>query len=159
MKYVLNGVEVTREEWLEGAPGITPGHPPAIQSDTTFMAGRWESQTQHHAALEKAGYTTQGKVYLSGLARFPGDPRALVDGRGDVRKICEQEGWGCDGSVKVKGQQAAPTEEVDVAEDIVQEHVADEVEKAGGRMKPTEVADVREKVKSRLRPHWKKKRV
>jgi hypothetical protein len=158
MKYTLNGVEVTREEWLEGAPGITPGKPPCIQSDTTFMAGRWESHTQHHAALERAGHTTQGKVYLSSLARFPGDPRALVDSRGDVRKICEQEGWNCEGSVNVKGKQLPPRESTDVAEDIVQEHVEAEIEKAGGRMKPKEVADTREKVKNRLRPHWKKKR-
>jgi len=42
-------------------------------------------------------------VYLSALARYPGDPEAFVPatgGRGHVKKVCEKRGWECDGAVQ-----------------------------------------------------------
>ncbi len=51
---------------------------------------------------EKAGVSIAGKVYVSGLARYPADPKAWVSGRGDVKARCESEGWGCRGAVSVE---------------------------------------------------------
>lgn len=86
---------------------------PRIETDSTFMAGSlnepFGSQGDHpltvaryKAEAKRAKISTEGKKYLSGLARFPGDPKAWVTGRGDVRRVCEERGWECTGSVKVK---------------------------------------------------------
>lgn len=112
MRYYLNGRETTREEWLQGSPGFQPGRPPAVMTDSVFLEGHANgnqfentpSLGDFYAREAKAqGVDTKGKVYLSGLASHPGDPRAWVSGRGDVRKVCEERGWHCEGAVNVKG--------------------------------------------------------
>lgn len=121
MKYTLNGREVTKEEWLAGAPGITPGSPPAALTDREFMEGfcngnQFEGQEamgDELAAISAAhGLTsTKGLVYKGGLARFAGDPEAWVGGRGDVQRVLEErnrrgENWSADGAVTVKPSEA-----------------------------------------------------
>src|SRR5689334_8974709 len=55
---------------------------------------------------KEAGVNVRGKRYVMGLATEPGDPRAWVDNIHDVKSRCEQEGWGCEGAVKVKNKYA-----------------------------------------------------
>ena len=84
--------------------------PPGCNTDAVFLNdNRHEEQFKDGRVrafrdrAEKQGVSTNGKVYTGSLARFPGDPMAWVDGRGDVAKICRQRGWNCEGTVAVKG--------------------------------------------------------
>lgn len=77
---------------------------------------------KYAALAKKAGVSISGKKYMGSLARFPGDPQAWVDSRGDAKKLIEQRGWGADGLVKVKPKEAPPLpDKPPPAEDIVVE--------------------------------------
>lgn len=135
--YKLNGRTVTQEEWdAHTNPALLEEmlrlqSPPMSNTDREFLEGRcngnqFESQPyvgDVYAGMAKdAGVDPKGKVYLSGLAAFPGDPRAWVSGRGDAQRVCEDRGWTCDGSVKVKGQEQPDVwSKYQVAPDLVQE--------------------------------------
>lgn len=136
---------------------------PFLMTDAVYNEGRVNGSCFEHEqatgdyykkVAERAGVSVKGKHYDPQLARFVADPEAWVSGRGDVQKIVESRpGWEVNGAVKAKARPADPSPEVDVAESLVQEAVADELEKQPEQ----KVADVREKVKSRLRPHWKRR--
>lgn len=145
---------------------IEAGVGPYLNTDAVFMTGtangsqfemRPEQGEYYKAECEKRGGTTLGRKYFSSLARFPGDPEAWVEGRGEVSKLLSSRGWGAQGAVYVK---PVPVEEVtnpvDVASDIVDREVA----KIAGSEKLSKKAEValREKVKDRIRPSWKKKK-
>jgi hypothetical protein len=145
-----------------GAEMLAAGAPPLLRSDNTYLAiadnangKQFEGQPAvgdyYRKKAERAGVSTTGKTYLSALAAFPGDPRAWVSDRGDIKKVCEERGWGCDGAVKVKGRQFEH-KPVGLAEDIVKAEVEKALEKEPGA-KP---AEVREKVVRRRKPHWAK---
>jgi hypothetical protein len=85
---------------------------PTLETDTTFTRGYGThpfgkrppnplAAKRYLAEAKKAGVNISGKRYLSGLARFPGDPQAWVTSKSDVKKLCESRGWGCEGAVKV----------------------------------------------------------
>lgn len=129
---------------------------PQLNTDTAYMAGKWEQNDKtldHHRKLaKKAGVSTQGRTYLKSLARYPGDPRAWVDSKGDIRRVCEQEGWGCDGVVKTKLKQEEPPPPVDVAPHLLKKYVAQELAKEPGeRVTARKLADTTEKVRNRLK--------
>ncbi len=88
---------------------------PGLSTDTTFTRG-FASQPfdgpvnpfvhkRYAAMARKAGVSISGKRYMSGLARYPGDPKAWVSDRSDIKKLCERRGWGCEGAVKVKARE------------------------------------------------------
>jgi hypothetical protein len=104
--------------------------PPMSNTDREFLEGKGGCYDQFHdnellgafyrQSAAEAGVDTTGKVYLSGLARRPGDPEAWVSGRGDVQRVLEARGWGADGAVKVKARGAdAPPPKKKIADDIV----------------------------------------
>lgn len=134
--------------------------PPGSDTDTDFMRGsengrqfqgKPEIGNEYRRVAESLGGQTKGKKYLSSLAEFPGDPRAWVDSKGEIRKVCEERGWGCNGRVNVKVRNdVAPPEHVAIGEDILREEVAREVE-AGTRPR-----EAKEKVLSKRKPHWAK---
>ena len=104
------------------------GKSPALNTDTTFRAGKVNGNQfascpqvgEHHVRLARMfGVNTSGRTYMSGLARFPGDPEAWVRGRGDVSRIAEKRGWGVEGAVTVRPRETEPTPDVTVGEDIV----------------------------------------
>lgn len=89
---------------------LSSATPPGCVTDSTFLAGHCcgnqfektpEVGDRLREIAESQGQMTKGKVYLGSLARYPGDPKAWVDGRGDVKRVCEERGWGCEGDVKV----------------------------------------------------------
>lgn len=140
------------------------GQPPMSNTDREFLEGRGGCYDQfpgqhgigemYRRKAEAAGVSPQGKVYVSGLARFPGDPEAWVSGRGDAQRLCEQRGWACEGSVKVKLRQpeAAPCKgglASDLVDDLVEKRLADVP--LGERVS---VQDVRESVVAAHAPHW-----
>jgi hypothetical protein len=145
---------------------VESGIPPQANTDREFLEGhcngsQFQKRPQDGEAYKKvadqAGVSITGKVYKSSLARYPGDPEAWVSGRGDVQRICEARGLGCDGSVKVQKREkdVEPSPSVGVAEHLVSEAVLAQTEGKG--LSAREVRDVREKTRDRLTPHWKKK--
>jgi len=92
---------------------------PSLETDTTFTRGFGTdpfggpvnsfTHRRYMQMAKAAGVSTQGKRYMSGLARYPGDPKAWVGSKGDVRRVCEKRGWGCEGAVNVKAREKPKT--------------------------------------------------
>lgn len=143
------------------ASGQTPG----AMTDSVFLEGhangnQFEGQ-EHIGDFYKreakiAQVDVKGKVYLSGLAQYPGDPRAWVSGRGDVQRLCEERGWDADGAVKVRAGRREAPETVALAEDIVLKETEKLIEKEPelGR----NIEEVKDKVRKKHTPHWAKKK-
>lgn len=91
--------------------------PPKSQSDVEFLRGHCNGNQfeggpianrmgdYYRRVAESKGQTTKGKVYLSSLAAYPGDPEAFVSGKSDVRRVAESRGWKVTGAVNVKGRE------------------------------------------------------
>lgn len=121
-----------------------------------------ESLRQHYIKQCRAqGIDFNGKVYKTGLVRrgYGGlrmDPQALVDSTSGVKSVLERNGWGAEGMVN-RDADTVDSPDFDevpyqVAEDIVNERVQDEViNNHGGRIKKKDYADLREKVKAKLK--------
>lgn len=119
----------------EGTPPVLAemfalGQAPGSRTDREFWAGlHWGEKDpvarDHYARLARRdGVDTAGKIYLSQLAEHPGDPRAWVSDRHDVRKVCEERGYGCTGDVTVKGREITRgPQPAPLGEDIVQREV------------------------------------
>lgn len=125
----LDGVEHKLAEMLACQ------QPPQSKTDREFLLGIGEQFADNQAlgdyygrVAREHGQNPKGKKYLSSLAAFPGDPEAWVDGRDDVRRVCEKRGWDCDGDVKVKGVRPDTSGPYRVADDIVQARAADLLE-------------------------------
>lgn len=131
--------------------------PPMSNTDRELLAGAvdkplgpsWiDASYRQHAA--QAGVSTTGKIYVSGLARYPGDPRAWIGSRGEIKDICQAEGWGARGSVDI-----APAERKEVpvcgplADDIVDNAVADIID-SHPEPKGVDVTECREAVRQQL---------
>lgn len=175
-KIRINGEEVSKEEadrrhqakkqtflipddeWLE--------HPPQlITDDTFFLSEKGGEQFADNPALgdyyarelRARGGSPVGKKYMRSLARYPGDPEAWVSSRAEVKKICEQRGWNCDGQVKVKHSQdnVDPGKPAEIGDDIVTEAMMEKVLENPelGRTKK-ERAELWEETKDEVKPHW-----
>jgi hypothetical protein len=84
---------------------------PALLTDDVFLAGRRNHAQfannpvlgqRYKAVAESEGLDIVGKTYVSGLAAYPGDPRAWVRDRGEAKRLLEERGWGSEGAVNVK---------------------------------------------------------
>jgi hypothetical protein len=138
---------------LQVSPGI-------MGTDSNFMEGhcngnQFEKQPKigdyYRRQATKAGVNTTGKVYLSGLAAFPGDPQAWVSGRSDVTRVVNERNWGCQGAVNrtaVRGIEGKP--DVGVADGIINDRVGHLVAK--GEVQPKDVPEFKEKLKKELAP-------
>ncbi len=139
--------------------------PPACKTDREFLRGhvngsQFEGQESlgeaYAAEARRRGVNITGKVYLSGLAAYPGDPEAWVSGRGDVERVLDARGWGCQGDVTRRMQVVAEPLNVEVAPDIVDDKVA-EILVAQGVSDPNSVdlEDLRSQVHSGLKKRGK----
>lgn len=141
--------------------------PGSMGTDRAFLEGRGNGvQFEHRPEIgdhlkkvaRRHGVDPKGKVYVGGLASFPGDPRAWVDGRGDVARVLDERGWGAEGTVKRTTRVEEP-EHIALAEDIVDDIVDRELDKIPEADRPgVNLEDLREKVKERHTPHYSKKR-
>lgn len=139
------------------------GMPPMSNTDREFLEGRAGCYDQfsgneklgnyYRKVAESRGQNTTGKLYLSGLAAYPGDPEAWVSGKGDVKRVLEKRGWGADGAVSVPVKHKAEVTGGGIASDIVER----EVERRLESNPEARVEDVREQAVSDLAPHWSKK--
>jgi hypothetical protein len=93
---------------------LAEGQPPMSNTDREFLEGHCCGNQFAKNTLDMkvgdafkkqaaaAGVNVTGKVYLGGMARFPGDPEAWVSDRHEVQKRLTERGWGSEGSVMVK---------------------------------------------------------
>lgn len=142
--------------------GISPG----LMTDAVFMENRGGCYDQfeknpflgewHARQARAAGINVGGSVYLSGLAAYPGDPRAWVSGRGDVKRVLDERGWGAEGAVSAQVRRVAEVTGGGVALDIVDREVAQALETTCQGL-PAE--EVREMVIEQRAPHWAKREV
>jgi hypothetical protein len=87
------------------ATGQTPG----VSTTKTFLEGMSTNGSQFESKpeigdylardLKKSGGSPKGKVYLSGLALYPGDPKAWVSDKSDVKRVCRERDYDCSGAV------------------------------------------------------------
>lgn len=137
---------------------------PALETDSAFLEGHCNGNQfldrQHMGDFYKKkaeahGQNTQGKVYLSSIAAFPGDPQAWVSSRAEVKKLISDRNWSCDGMVRHKGikDNDQGQRKVDLAPDILEKKVANDLIK-NPELAPTpkEKAEYREKVREQLSP-------
>lgn len=134
------------------------GTPPMSNTDREFLEGHANGNQfektpaigDYYAGVAKRnGVDPKGKVYLSSLAAYPGDPQAWVTGRGDVQKVCEERGWSCRGAVNVKMREAEPASgKYRVADDIVNNRAEELMQ--SGIVSRTE--DAVEKAREQLTP-------
>jgi len=139
------------------------GQPPMSNTDREFLEGQGGCYDQfggneflgnfYAAQAKKAGVSTTGKVYLSGLARYPGDPEAWVSGRGDAQRVLEQRGWGAHGALNVKVRDCEPAGKGGLASDVVDSLVAERLAEVPAGERADREA-LRESVVSRHAPHW-----
>lgn len=159
-----NGVE---HVWAEM---LALQDPPGIVTDDTFLRGKMggeqfseKPQTGDFYAKEliAGGGSPQGKVYLSGLARYAGDPEAWVGGRHDVAKVCKHRGWGVSGQVNVKfNQDCIDTNEpgVGLNPKIVDREVARDIsEDPGVASTPKKKSEHWKQTFERLKPSYLEK--
>lgn len=141
---------------------LESGETPALSTDNTFLEGHCNGSQfadapglgdYYKTEAEAAGQDVKGKVYLSGLAEYPGDPRAWVSGRGDVKKVCEERNYKCQGAVDHKRDDGRePFRPVVLGEDIVQREVAEAI----GRGSEKPMGELADEVKRKRKPHWAK---
>ena len=99
----------------------------------------------------KAGVNPTGKIYHGGIAEYPGDPKAWIDGRSHLKSICEANGWGCRGAVNTKLRNDVEPTKVDVAEHIVEQYARKAVA-ADPALARKPVEEVKAAVKEKLKP-------
>jgi hypothetical protein len=138
--------------------------PPGVTgTDQAFLEGncngnQFEGQeavgNAYAEDLVAAGGSPKGKVYMHGLAEYPGDPRAWVSGRDEAKKVVEERGWGCHGSVNVAMREKAQPTGGGVSDSLVDEHTAAVIAASPEPVK--DVGEVRAAVKQAITPHWAK---
>jgi hypothetical protein len=137
------------------------GRPPAAMTDSVFLAGFGANGGQfdgmeavgdfYRGKAEAEGQQTKGAVYLSGLARYPGDPEAWIRSRGDVARVLDARGWGAEGAVNRPVREVAETwQPYQVASDIVAARAEDLCQADPSLTKEA----AQEKAREQLSPNW-----
>ena len=114
-----------------------------------------DQQQAYYKKAIAAGVNPKGKKYLASLAAYPGDPEALVDSRGDAKRLLEKRGWGSDGMVKTEARQATSgVGPYTPAEDIVEERATAMLAADGcdGTCTVAEWSEAKEKATESLSP-------
>lgn len=138
---------------------------PLVKSDTAFFRGAEYGGGQfagdplvrddYLKPAAEAGVSTNGKVYMHGLARYPGDPEAWVADTVEAKRVLERRGWGCESlGVKARQPDQEPTP-VPVGEDMVDDELRKRV--AAGRIDPGDAEKKRADVREEITPPWKRK--
>lgn len=141
--------------------------PPGTRgTDRAFMQGRANGQffDDMPAPLARrmirearaAGISVEGKFYMGGLADKRGhrDPCAWIDSVADIKKVAQKRDLYVTGIVEHTPAEKPPPKSVDIAPDILREHVKREM-RANPKLKK---GDAIERVKDRIVPRWKRKK-
>lgn len=141
--------------------------PPGTRgTDRAFMQGRYNGQFFDSMPIplarrlireaRRAGINVEGKFYMGGLADKRGhrDPAAWIDSVADIKRVAQERDLHVTGIVEHTPPEKPPPKSVDIAPDILRDHVKREM-KANPRLTKGEAA---ERVKDRIVPHWKKRK-
>lgn len=102
------------------------GATPAIKGGDTNLWRGWNEpqfqgpdydpfvQDQYRLSAERKGVNTVGRRYLHQLAEYPGDVRAWVADTADIRRVCVERGYSCEGVVNVAEKPFEPPAEAPV---------------------------------------------
>ena len=176
IRYYIDDKEVTEDGYkalrsaIESerlAEMLDSGQTPHCISDQTYMKGHvsgsqfeknQEMGDYYKSEAEAHGGNTNGKRYVSGLARFPGDPEAWVTGRDDIKRVIDSRpGWSCTGTVDINGRanSPAPKEAPEVADDLLDKYT---IQVASTLPDPERIDldDLRLQVKERIKPRKQK---
>jgi len=139
--------------------------PPGAVTDTLTFAGvgnedpfaniPQQLKPKYKRMAKAAGVSPAGKRYMSSLAAFPGDPEALIDSRGDAKRVLEKRGWGAEGMVKTKARESnSPEPAYKPADDIVEDRAMKMLATDGcdGTCTVREWSDAKEKATTSLTP-------
>lgn len=104
---------------------------PGVKTDSVFNEGKFSGEAGRcgpqqlwlQQQADAAGVSTNGKWYCSGLARFPGDPKAWVGDRGDVARVAAENNMTVHGYVEQKGREVDPMPDVKLADGIIDSEV------------------------------------
>jgi hypothetical protein len=98
-------------------------------SDTAFWEharSRMENMSPYMRNLlldkaAKAGISTTGKFHMGGLGP-PDDPKAWVSDTSDIKKVCVERNYSCEGHVNHEGTEVPP-KQIPLADDLIDEMV------------------------------------
>lgn len=141
--------------------------PPKSKTDREFLEGhcngnQFDGQEYigdfYADEAKRAGVSIKGKVYMSGLATYPGDPRAWVADRHDVERVARENGMTVSGAVNFKPDSrledaAAARGDTRVADDLVHAAMMDRME-ADPSLAFKDSGEVFAETKERIAPHW-----
>jgi len=127
---------------------------PNLSTETSFMANRSDlgfgldekTRRQRVAKAKREGIDIGGKFWAPEL-------NAWVGSKAEVKALAAAKGRGVNGLVHAPAPDLPPPEKrrYEVAEDIVQDRVAEVVEAHGGDVTPKEVAQITEGVREKAR--------
>jgi hypothetical protein len=127
------GTKGTDRSFLEGR-----------HNDLGFGKMRNDMQEFYVRRAKEHGVSVEGKVYESGLARFPGDPKAWVSSVGEVQAICREQNLTCTGAVEYQGHEVAPIPDCPLSEQLIRENMVETLAKEPGKKR--DLREVREEV-------------
>jgi hypothetical protein len=140
--------------------------PSDFKTDRTFMAGLQpladdpKRLIRYRKQAERAGVDTAGAVYMRQLATRPGDPKALVRGIDDIRRLAKErkirvETANEDVLVDSLGDQPAEMPDPGVDAKIIERETRTH-ERRVGKLKPQQRNDFKEKLFNRRKPAFSK---
>lgn len=112
--------------------------------------GHDEVLNHYVSEARRMGYEPQETdFYCGSIAECAGDPKAFLKmggGRDQIKKVCKERGWACEGAVKVKKGMDRSEPDIPLADGLVQEmaqkYIAD-----GARVDtPEQRAELRQKI-------------
>jgi hypothetical protein len=145
---------------------LSSQRPPMSSSDREYMEGMLERQARewnhsphigefYESQAKAQGVDTTGKYYEAGLARFPGDGKAWITGKGDVLRVAAENGMSVTGAVTVKGREMEnPPEDTLVADDLVANRMLQRVEADPGLAHKKDLREVFEETREMMAPQW-----
>lgn len=133
---------------------LSSGKAPGSRTTDDFLKGRHSGYGTDDkyliAKLKKAGAPENG-VYCPGLAKFPGDPRAVVSSMDDVKRRCAETGAGLEApGVTILRRQVEPEMPKGPAPDILAREVRKEIAKDPAKGEKKRIRETREAVASRI---------
>jgi len=71
-------------------PGVVADSIRGVAGGDPFVNISPEHRSEYARRMRAAGVAPAGKRYMPTLARFPADPRAMVDSRSDVKRLADE---------------------------------------------------------------------
>lgn len=144
------------------------GKAPSIRTNDTFMRGKKhgadldmtdETFAHYKRKAESAGVSTSGKHYYGSLATQPGDPEAWCGSADDAiavarRKQMRIEINGRTHDFRPRYDDTPDDEPYEVAQDIVNREVNDQIKLEGGKVSKRRRQQIEEEIRDEITPSF-----